>query len=170
MIVGSGCPNLLRKAINSAKRLRAYVRLDEGDVWDFPLCNILAFKFWEKKSWLYLYASYSLCPPLNDIYVSAFNIYAHIYNLLNENAINIVVNYIICEGFWCIQLCLVMDFPFGCVWKLLMLALELSNSNLFLLFLFKKFQFAHKDCIQEWCNKKGNTTCEICLHVRIQMI
>ncbi|XP_062100062.1 acetyl-CoA acetyltransferase-like [Humulus lupulus] len=55
VIVGSGCPNLLRKAINSAKRLRAYVRLDEGD-------------------------------------------------------------------------------------------------------------FAHKDCIQEWCNKKGNTTCEICLH------
>lgn len=31
-VVGSGCPNLLRKAVNSAKRLRAYVRLDEGDV------------------------------------------------------------------------------------------------------------------------------------------
>lgn len=36
VIVGGGCPNLLRKAVNSAKRLRAYVRLDEGDVCDFP--------------------------------------------------------------------------------------------------------------------------------------
>ncbi|XP_062083559.1 uncharacterized protein LOC133789901 isoform X1 [Humulus lupulus] len=25
-------------------------------------------------------------------------------------------------------------------------------------------QFAHRDCIQRWCNEKGNTTCEICLH------
>ncbi|KAH1073909.1 hypothetical protein J1N35_026237 [Gossypium stocksii] len=24
-------------------------------------------------------------------------------------------------------------------------------------------QFAHRDCIQRWCNEKGNTTCEICL-------
>lgn len=31
-VVGSGCPNLLRKAVNSAKRLRAFARLDEGDV------------------------------------------------------------------------------------------------------------------------------------------
>ncbi|KAE8124803.1 hypothetical protein FH972_019654 [Carpinus fangiana] len=31
-VVEGGCPNLLRKAVNSAKRLRAYVRLDEGDV------------------------------------------------------------------------------------------------------------------------------------------
>ncbi|KAH7862972.1 hypothetical protein Vadar_011673 [Vaccinium darrowii] len=23
--------------------------------------------------------------------------------------------------------------------------------------------FAHRDCIQRWCNEKGNTTCEICL-------
>ncbi|XP_035550675.1 uncharacterized protein LOC108986217 [Juglans regia] len=23
------------------------------------------------------------------------------------------------------------------------------------------FQFAHRDCIQRWCNEKGNTTCEI---------
>ncbi|KAI8574827.1 hypothetical protein RHMOL_Rhmol01G0383600 [Rhododendron molle] len=23
--------------------------------------------------------------------------------------------------------------------------------------------FAHRDCIQRWCNQKGNTTCEICL-------
>ncbi|XP_030488502.2 uncharacterized protein LOC115705299 [Cannabis sativa] len=25
-------------------------------------------------------------------------------------------------------------------------------------------KFAHRDCIQRWCNEKGNTTCEICLH------
>lgn len=31
-VVGSGCPNLMRKAVNSAKRLRAFARLDEGDV------------------------------------------------------------------------------------------------------------------------------------------
>ncbi|XP_061338453.1 uncharacterized protein LOC133285259 [Gastrolobium bilobum] len=24
-------------------------------------------------------------------------------------------------------------------------------------------KFAHRDCIQTWCNEKGNTTCEICL-------
>ncbi|KAK8588198.1 hypothetical protein V6N13_087142 [Hibiscus sabdariffa] len=24
-------------------------------------------------------------------------------------------------------------------------------------------KFAHRDCIQRWCNQKGNTTCEICL-------
>ena len=28
----SGCPNLLRKVVNSAKRIRAYVQKDEGDV------------------------------------------------------------------------------------------------------------------------------------------
>ncbi|XP_047338873.1 zinc finger protein VAR3, chloroplastic-like [Impatiens glandulifera] len=33
-----GCPNLLRKAVNSAKRLRAYVQLDEGDV--CGACNL----------------------------------------------------------------------------------------------------------------------------------
>ncbi|CAN8308722.1 unnamed protein product [Cochlearia groenlandica] len=26
-------------------------------------------------------------------------------------------------------------------------------------------KFAHRDCIQRWCNEKGNTTCEICLQV-----
>ncbi|KAJ6848774.1 zinc finger protein VAR3, chloroplastic [Iris pallida] len=31
-VVESGCPNLLRKAVNSAKRLRAFLKLDEGDV------------------------------------------------------------------------------------------------------------------------------------------
>ncbi|ONH94112.1 hypothetical protein PRUPE_8G271200 [Prunus persica] len=24
-------------------------------------------------------------------------------------------------------------------------------------------KFAHRNCIQRWCNEKGNTTCEICL-------
>ncbi|PON44709.1 zinc finger protein [Parasponia andersonii] len=38
VIVGGGCPNLLRKAVNSAKRLRAYVKLDEGDV--CSTCNL----------------------------------------------------------------------------------------------------------------------------------
>ncbi|KGN63880.1 zinc finger protein VAR3, chloroplastic [Cucumis sativus] len=37
-IVKDGCPNLLRKAVNSAKRLRAYVQLDEGDV--CSTCNL----------------------------------------------------------------------------------------------------------------------------------
>lgn len=31
-VVDKGCPNILRKAVNSAKRLRAYLQLDEGDV------------------------------------------------------------------------------------------------------------------------------------------
>ncbi|KAL2344109.1 hypothetical protein Fmac_005394 [Flemingia macrophylla] len=31
-VAGGGCPNLLRKAVNSAKRLRAHLQLDEGDV------------------------------------------------------------------------------------------------------------------------------------------
>ncbi|XVF50444.1 hypothetical protein PTKIN_Ptkin04bG0100700 [Pterospermum kingtungense] len=30
-VVGSGCPNLLRKVVNSAKRLRAFVQIDEGN-------------------------------------------------------------------------------------------------------------------------------------------
>lgn len=31
-VVECGCPNLLRKSVNSAKRLRAYLKIDEGDV------------------------------------------------------------------------------------------------------------------------------------------
>lgn len=31
-VVENGCPNLLRKAVNSAKRLRAHLQLSEGDV------------------------------------------------------------------------------------------------------------------------------------------
>lgn len=31
-VVDKGCPNILRKAVNSSKRLRAYLQLDEGDV------------------------------------------------------------------------------------------------------------------------------------------
>ncbi|KAF5734565.1 Zinc finger family protein putative isoform 1 [Tripterygium wilfordii] len=37
-VVEAGCPNLFRKAVNSAKRLRAHVRLDEGDV--CSACNL----------------------------------------------------------------------------------------------------------------------------------
>ncbi|XP_052180916.1 uncharacterized protein LOC127794070 [Diospyros lotus] len=37
-VVEVGCPNLFRKVVNSAKRLRAYVRLDEGDV--CSACNL----------------------------------------------------------------------------------------------------------------------------------
>lgn len=37
-VVEDGCPNLLRKAVNSAKRLRAHLRLDEGDV--CSACNL----------------------------------------------------------------------------------------------------------------------------------
>jgi hypothetical protein len=32
------------------------------------------------------------------------------------------------------------------------------NSNWFL-------QYAHRRCIQRWCNEKGDTTCEICHQV-----
>ncbi|XP_010034333.2 zinc finger protein VAR3, chloroplastic [Eucalyptus grandis] len=37
-VVEHGCPNLLRKAVNSGKRLRVYVQLDEGDV--CSACNL----------------------------------------------------------------------------------------------------------------------------------
>ncbi|XP_015581660.2 zinc finger protein VAR3, chloroplastic [Ricinus communis] len=37
-VVKNGCPSLLRKVVNSAKRLRAYTRLDEGDV--CSACNL----------------------------------------------------------------------------------------------------------------------------------
>ncbi|KAJ7975239.1 zinc finger protein VAR3, chloroplastic [Quillaja saponaria] len=37
-VVEGGCPNLFRKAVNSAKRLRVHVRLDEGDV--CGTCNL----------------------------------------------------------------------------------------------------------------------------------
>lgn len=30
-------------------------------------------------------------------------------------------------------------------------------------------QFAHRKCIQRWCNKKGNITCEICNQVGISI-
>jgi hypothetical protein len=40
MVVESGCPNLLRKAVNSGKRLRAYVLLDEGNVCYHLIYNI----------------------------------------------------------------------------------------------------------------------------------
>lgn len=28
-------------------------------------------------------------------------------------------------------------------------------------------QFAHRECIQRWCDEKGDTTCEICLQVSV---
>ncbi|KAH7549409.1 hypothetical protein JRO89_XS13G0028200 [Xanthoceras sorbifolium] len=37
-LVGNGCPNLFRKTVNSGKRLRAHLRLDEGDV--CSACNL----------------------------------------------------------------------------------------------------------------------------------
>ncbi|XP_077230747.1 uncharacterized protein LOC143863852 [Tasmannia lanceolata] len=37
-VVECGCPNLFRKAVSSAKRLRAYVKLDEGNV--CSACNL----------------------------------------------------------------------------------------------------------------------------------
>ncbi|XP_010916149.1 zinc finger protein VAR3, chloroplastic [Elaeis guineensis] len=37
-IVECGCPNLFRKSVNSAKRLRAFLQLDEGDV--CSACNL----------------------------------------------------------------------------------------------------------------------------------
>ncbi|KAG0503640.1 hypothetical protein HPP92_003712, partial [Vanilla planifolia] len=37
-VVESGCPNLFRKAVNSAKRLRAFLRIDEADLWLPQFC------------------------------------------------------------------------------------------------------------------------------------
>ncbi|CAN6478535.1 unnamed protein product [Victoria cruziana] len=37
-VVGQGCPNLFRKPVHSAKRLRAFVKLDEGEV--CSSCNL----------------------------------------------------------------------------------------------------------------------------------
>ncbi|PHU24244.1 Zinc finger protein VAR3, chloroplastic [Capsicum chinense] len=37
-VVGKGCPNLFRKVVNSAKRLRMHLNLDEGDV--CGACNL----------------------------------------------------------------------------------------------------------------------------------
>lgn len=37
-VVEKGCPNLFRKAVNSAKRLRVYLQVDEGHV-----CCLLYF-------------------------------------------------------------------------------------------------------------------------------
>lgn len=31
--------------------------------------------------------------------------------------------------------------------------------------LVRSIQFAHRDCIQRWCDEKGDTVCEICLQV-----
>lgn len=28
-------------------------------------------------------------------------------------------------------------------------------------------QYAHRKCIQRWCNEKGDTICEICLQVKM---
>jgi len=28
-------------------------------------------------------------------------------------------------------------------------------------------QYAHRKCIQRWCNEKGDTICEICLQVKL---
>lgn len=40
-----------------------------------------------------------------------------------------------------------------------------NNNNSVLILFFDHLQFAHRECIQNWCNQKGNTTCEICLQV-----
>lgn len=45
-VVEKGCPNILRKVVNSGKRLRIYVQLDEGDVsslYHMLALQILAF-------------------------------------------------------------------------------------------------------------------------------
>jgi hypothetical protein len=31
-------------------------------------------------------------------------------------------------------------------------------------------QYAHRKCIQRWCNEKGDTICEICLQVKIKCL
>ena len=62
-------------------------------------------------------------------------------------------------------------------WNRLVIVLEhsrfsLKTQSFFFLFVFLRFnsvcvfQFAHRYCIQRWCDEKGNTTCEICLQVK----
>ncbi|KAF1874864.1 hypothetical protein Lal_00007479 [Lupinus albus] len=49
-----------------------------------------------------------------------------------------------------------MEAPCSCNGSLKKLDYEYVSS------LVLAMQFAHRKCIQRWCNKKGNTTCEIC--------
>lgn len=42
-VLEGGCPNLFRKVVNSAKRLRAYMALDEGEVRSLPLPFLFFF-------------------------------------------------------------------------------------------------------------------------------
>lgn len=49
-IVEKGCPNVFRKPVNSAKRLRAHLKLDEGDV------SISCDMHDKKSDWAHLYS------------------------------------------------------------------------------------------------------------------
>lgn len=42
-----------------------------------------------------------------------------------------------------------------------------GNSKKFAVFISDAWflQYAHRRCVQRWCNEKGNTTCEICQQV-----
>lgn len=43
MVAGCGCPSVDRKVVNSGKRLRAHVGIDEGDVTILSSLNIFSF-------------------------------------------------------------------------------------------------------------------------------
>lgn len=58
-VVEGGCPNLLRKAVNSAKRLRAHLQLDEGDV--CVLVHFYFFSIFHRKYLCFLKLSVATC-------------------------------------------------------------------------------------------------------------
>lgn len=40
-----------------------------------------------------------------------------------------------------------------------------ASDEIDLLFFFFQIQYAHRKCVQHWCNEKGDITCEICHQV-----
>ncbi|RWW12369.1 hypothetical protein GW17_00023964 [Ensete ventricosum] len=80
-----------------------------------------------------------------------------------------------CNGTLKVSLSLSPPFPpLGCslfcvVTNLLLFHFISNNTENHLSYYFGLFmQFAHRKCIQKWCNKKGNITCEICNQVVLQ--
>lgn len=69
-----GCPSLDRKVVNSGKRLRAYVGIDEGNVSNDLVSDIICFCLWytlqvsffsiSKTDSLHLTNNYNLYEPM----------------------------------------------------------------------------------------------------------
>ncbi|RWW49192.1 hypothetical protein BHE74_00044681, partial [Ensete ventricosum] len=68
-----------------------------------------------------------------------------------------------------IHACDLLGIRFCVVTNLLLFHFISNNTENHLSYYFGLFmQFAHRKCIQKWCNKKGNITCEICNQVVLQ--